>query len=177
MTRPPPILSPPDTLPPTCPYCGASAVLRVGTWGYQWRCAPCDAHVGCHGSTTRPKGTLANRVTRAARIAAHEAFDPLWRLKLTRHPTMPRRHARDRAYAWLADQMGLPVEACHIAMFTEAQCRMVVALCEVALHNALARHPDDLRPLPVYSPEMPDDATTDDSVEHEAPDPARHAGD
>lgn len=147
MTGPP--LPIPETIqPPTCPYCGASAVLRQNPWGYVWCCDPCDARVGCHQETMTPKGTLANAATRAARIAAHEAFDQLWRMKLDRHPHMRRSHARQRAYEWLARTLNIDVDLCHIAMMNAAECMRVVEVCAaklVALQHA-DRTPDH-RPL------------------------------
>lgn len=121
----------------TCPYCGDDAELVKGDSIYPhradlralnfWRCAPCDAHVGCHAKNKRlgfagiePKGRLADESLRKARMRAHEAFDPLWR-----HGTM----SRTEAYQWLAGEVGIPVLDCHIGEFDEAMCERVVRLC------------------------------------------------
>ena len=53
------------------------------------------------------------------RIAAHEAFDWLWKSKMMH---------RDAAYRWLGQRMGVPKEQAHIAQFNEEQCRKVIAL-------------------------------------------------
>jgi hypothetical protein len=121
----------------TCPYCEQQAQLTTGDYIYPhrkdlaskqfWVCWPCDAYVGCHGSSNRPLGRLANEELRKARTAAHAAFDPLWR---------SRRFSRTRAYVWLASQLGIKTSECHIAMFDVEKCKSTVAavysLSEVA---------------------------------------------
>lgn len=113
---------------PVCPYCGANAVLvhsRVvygngRDYGNVWVCSnypTCDAYVGVHRSTNRPLGRLANRRLRNAKMTAHDAFDPIWKEKIL---------SRSAAYGWLAEQMEIPVEQCHIGMFDVGQCRKVV---------------------------------------------------
>ena len=120
-----------------CPYCKLDPVLVTGDVIYPsrpdlkglrfWQCLPCDAYVGCHkagngfGDGTRPLGTLANAELRAARNRAHAAFDPIWR-----SGEMSRR----KAYAWLGDQLGLPVKRVHIAEFDLAICSKVVSVCK-----------------------------------------------
>ena len=116
---------------PTCPYCGAearladSAVVYHGTsYGPIWLCAnypSCDAYVGCHKGTTEPLGRLADWELRKAKRAAHETFDKLWKGKP--------KGARKKAYAWLAERMGLAIDDCHIGMFDVEQCQEVVRLC------------------------------------------------
>jgi hypothetical protein len=92
-----------------------------------WQCAPCDAYVGCHSGTTNPLGRLANAELRQAKIAAHAAFDPLWKFHTFKdgHQSM----TRNAAYQWLADQLGIPRADCHIGMFDVDRCRLVIALC------------------------------------------------
>lgn len=124
---------------PTCPYCEQPAQLITGAEMYPrrpdlanryfWRCAPCDAHVGCHqagngyGDGTQPLGRLANAALRHARSLAHAAFDPLWKGK---HRPMN----RYRAYEWLSEQLGLSPAETHIGEFDEATCARVITLCE-----------------------------------------------
>ena len=124
---------------PTCPYCAADAKLVTGAEIYQhrgdlsalrfWRCAPCRAYVGCHkagngyGDGTRPLGRLANAELRQAKTRAHAAFDPIWK---------NRRMTRRKAYSWLADALGVPVEQMHIGEFDEALCLRVVEICRMA---------------------------------------------
>ena len=110
-----------------CPYCRDWAHLVRGDRIYPSRadladlwfylCSPCDAYVGCHSDSTRPKGRLANAELRQARVDAHAAFDPLWKSGDMR---------RGDAYRWLAGQLGIPRKKCHIGNFDVARCRRVV---------------------------------------------------
>jgi len=113
--------------PPTCPYCNRAAHLRSGDRLYAhrpdladkwfWCCQWCDAYVGCHPGTKRPLGRLAGPELRKLKMAAHSAFDPLWR-----NGAM----TRNEAYAALAKFMGLTKKQCHIGKFDEGQCRRVI---------------------------------------------------
>lgn len=125
---------------PTCPYCGNKATMKTGVDIYPhrcdlrhlrfWACTPCAAWVGCH-ATGVPLGSLANASLRACRASAHAAFDPLWKTGV-----IPGRSA---AYAWLADQLGVAIQHCHIAMFDEAQCKQVVEVANrMTGHDPLA---------------------------------------
>lgn len=120
-----------------CPYCGNAAKFVSGEVIYPhrgdlaakqfWHCEPCDSYVGCAQNTARPLGRLANASLRKAKIAAHAAFDPIWR----RAPEYKRPKARRDAYKWLVAGMGLRPADTHIGMFDEAQCARVVELCAV----------------------------------------------
>jgi len=121
-----------------CPYCHAPARLVSGEAIYPhrvdlydlkfWQCQPCDAYVGCHkagamtdtgrSDGTFPLGRLANAELRRAKSAAHAAFDPLWKSK---------RMKRRDAYGWLARELGISRDNCHIGMFDVDACRAVVA--------------------------------------------------
>ena len=112
-----------------CPYCGTNSRLIKGADVYPrsphladkdiYRCAPCDALVGCHPGTINPLGTLANAELRKARMAAHAAFDPKWK-----NGNMTRRDA----YTWLADQLGY--EPVHIGESDIARCKRIVEVCQ-----------------------------------------------
>lgn len=116
-----------------CPYCGKAASLVGGINIYPHRpdlaekkfyqCAPCDAYVGCHPGTTNPLGRLADAELRKAKMAAHAAFDPLWK---------EGNKKRGSAYAWLCDQLGIEKKDCHIGMFDVEMCRRVVEVCREA---------------------------------------------
>lgn len=120
----------------TCPYCSKPAELVTGAQLYPhrddlkalnfWRCAPCDAYVGCHGGTEAPLGRLANATLRQAKRAAHTSFDALWR---GAGRGKARDIARGEAYRWLSGVMKLPPDKTHIGMFDDAQCAEVVRLC------------------------------------------------
>lgn len=71
---------------PMCPYCGNPSRLvdSIEVYGnrsygmmYLCKCVPGWAYVGCHKGTTVPLGRLADAELRAAKRAAHAAFDPL----------------------------------------------------------------------------------------------------
>lgn len=71
-----------------CPYCGslaelkdAYAIYRREGFGHVYVCptASCDAYVGVHQGTSKPKGSLANAALRRLRSDVHAVFDPLWR--------------------------------------------------------------------------------------------------
>jgi hypothetical protein len=119
-----------------CPYCGKPASLVVGRVIYPhrsdladkpvWACLPCGAWVGCHPGTKRPLGRLADADLRKAKMAAHAAFDPLWRSGEMR---------RKAAYAWLAKQLGITGKEAHIGMFDLATCRRVVETCEARIRQ------------------------------------------
>lgn len=118
-----------------CDYCQRPVQLVSGEVVYPhrpdlyhlrfWQCAPCDVWVGCHRGTERPLGRLANAELRAAKIAAHVAFDELWK-----RTTPAGSYSRTGAYRWLAEQLGIEVERCHIGMFDVEQCQRVVEICE-----------------------------------------------
>jgi hypothetical protein len=131
--------------PPKCPTCKRDAVFYASSeriygrdYGPVWACPSriCDTYVGVHEGTQIPKGTLATKPMREGRKAAHYRFDPLWKDLRLAYPEIPvpgqhlRSIARKRAYTWLAAQLGIPFDDCHIAMFDVAQCARVVQVIE-----------------------------------------------
>jgi hypothetical protein len=62
---------------------------------------------------------MANAELRAARSRAHAAFDPMWRGA----------GWRTHAYKWLAAELGIAPEVCHISMMDVAMCERVVEAC------------------------------------------------
>lgn len=131
---------------PICPYCGGDAVLVRGSviWPTHndldlhekryWFCAGDRAWVGCHKSTERPLGTLADAQLRKARERAHKAFDPIWQEKARRKNIAPM-HARGKGYRWLGEMMKLKPGAMHIGMLDLAQCARVVEICQPVLNR------------------------------------------
>lgn len=126
----------PTWVDPVCIECGAVATLtparevypnRSDLWGKSVYVCQCGARVGCHDGTDIPLGRPCGAKTALARDKAHRVFDPLWKRKVERGSRKGK--ARDAAYKWLAGQMGLTRETCHISWFNEAQCREVVELC------------------------------------------------
>ena len=115
-----------------CPYCPGLATITTGKVIYPhspdlfqkpfWRCGDCGAYVGCHPGTYTPLGSLANKETRQARLQAHAVFDARWKFGSNM--------TRKEAYTWLAAELGLHVDQCHIGMFDLATCKRVMKLCE-----------------------------------------------
>ena len=112
-----------------CDYCGRRAefvdskIIYGKSYGMAYLCPACGAYVGVHKGTDRPLGRLANAELRAWKRYAHNAFDPLWQQGVFKG-------RRCAAYAWLAQQMNLPVEKAHIGMFDIGQCRKVIKIIE-----------------------------------------------
>lgn len=76
---------------------------------------PPDASIDRAAMKAAPGSELAR-----ARIAAHAAFDPLWKSG---------KFSRGAAYEWLASELGIPVTACHMVLMDVAMCEKVVAIC------------------------------------------------
>lgn len=123
--------------PPKCPYCGRAAILRKASdvYGehtkiqYLYVCSGypvCNAYVGVHAGTQKPKGTLANSELRNKRILAHKVFDSIWK-----HDIM----SRDNAYRWIRDIFSLSSKQAHIGQFSEYQCDQLIELCQKVLGN------------------------------------------
>ncbi|MFR8172713.1 MAG: zinc-finger-containing protein [Marvinbryantia sp.] len=119
--------------PVICPYCGRTAVLRPAAYvygkdnldpeGYLYVCSgypACDAYVGVHKKSMRPKGTLADGELRNKRIKAHHALDALWKEGyMTRHG----------AYIWLQYRLNLRERDMHIGMFSTYLCGETIREC------------------------------------------------
>jgi len=76
-----------------------------------------------------PLGRLANAELRAAKRAAHAAFDPIWKGgDMSRHA----------AYGWLAKQLGISRANCHIGMFDVDGCEAVVTAAAARLREVAA---------------------------------------
>lgn len=123
----------------SCPYCRRPACLTGGTSIYPLRpdlaakwfyvCWSCDAWVGCHDGTQKPLGRLADHELRRAKMAVHEVFDPLWQAKMERDKCS-KHEARGAAYKWLAQQLGISVEDCHVGMFDVATCKRAIEIMD-----------------------------------------------
>lgn len=112
--------------PPTlCRYCGSKVRLRahphVERYGpvYACRDQECGARVGTRGDNKTPVGTMARTRLRFWRRKAHRIFDRIWRDGLM---------SRAAAYAWLANELGLPAELTHMALFEVERCERVIEL-------------------------------------------------
>lgn len=93
------------------------------------------AYVGAHPGTSIPLGYPAGLKTRRMRAQAHEFFDPIWKAKKLLVEQKPRSerepgyNARNAAYAWLAQQLGISPSEAHISMMDAATCQRVIDLC------------------------------------------------
>jgi hypothetical protein len=102
----------------SCPDCGDSMALMKDRnfVGYKCRTLECRGSHGAHRGG-KPLGTPADATTRKARIEAHAVFDRLWESK---------KITRDRAYAWMRQELCLNKEECHIGSFDVATCKRLV---------------------------------------------------
>lgn len=122
---------------PICPYClnvseyVDSSVIYGRSYGMIYLCKPCDAYCGVHAGSDVPLGSLANAVTRQARKEAHALFDPLWQRKMEKGYT--KNAAREASYIWLAKEMRIHRDECHIGSFTAEQCEQVIKICSSLL--------------------------------------------
>jgi len=124
---------------PICPYCGTASEHVDGDVVYPhrpeladkkfWLCRPCDAYVGCHPGTPEPLGRLANAELRKAKMEAHTAFDKLWKGDQAQM-------RRADAYKWLAAELGIGVDDCHIGMFDLDACKKVIEATTQRLREA-----------------------------------------
>jgi hypothetical protein len=100
----------------------SAEVYRGQSFGPIYLCRPCQAWVGCHKGTTNSLGRLANRELRAAKQQTHAMFDPLWVRGSKRNA------ARRNAYRWLAKQLQISEELCHIGLFDLSDCTRAIAV-------------------------------------------------
>lgn len=123
---------------PACQHCGTESDLVLGSEIYParpdlhskkfWRCPTCEAYVGCHPGTIRALGAPSNAMLRRAKMAAHSAFDPLWKSG---------EMARSDAYGLLANLLGIPKSKCHIGWMdleTANRVPLVLAAHKNRLH-------------------------------------------
>lgn len=128
----------------TCPEAGCNGhlVLRASRFGPFYGCTRYPACRAAHGAHPdgRPLGIPADKATKDARIRAHAAFDPLWRVDGLRG--RDKRRARGRAYRWLARQLGYDeAYQLHIGEASIDQCARVVEACEGVTREEVQRRP------------------------------------
>lgn len=130
---------------PVCVECGRMGVATTGAVLFPANPAiasrvffvcPCGAWTGSHEGTAVPRGRPGNALTRQMRTLAHEAFDPIWRRSHIRRRDKHRAQARARAYRWLAQELGLHIDDCHIGLFDAAMCERVIQVCGERLGRA-----------------------------------------
>ena len=89
-------------------------------------CFDCDASVGCHADTKTPLGSLADATLRAARQRSHVSLNQLMDQEQL---------SRGEVYRWLASELDITPQRCHIAQFDLETCSRVLA----AVHARLGR--------------------------------------
>lgn len=120
-----------------CPYCGAKAIMREGSYVYGDRAIKeflyvcsnypkCDSYVGVHTKSKKPLGSLADAELRNKRIRTHKLFDQIWKNDIM---------TRKEAYRWLEYFMGLPKNEGHIANFSDYRCELLMDKCKQVLKN------------------------------------------
>lgn len=120
-----------------CNYCqklaeliDSAEIYNGKSYGTMWLCRGCDAYVGTHrDSNNKPLGILANAELRALRFRAHSLFDPMWQKKMHKE-RISKWQARNTNYTWLARQLGISRQQCHIGMFDEAMCKKAIEILE-----------------------------------------------
>lgn len=121
-----------------CPYCGQPSILTDSaeiygqSYGNIYLCRPCQAWVGVHKTTNQALGRLGTKELRALHKEAHRWFDQLYEMDIIKelYPAYVQgMSGREKAYLWLAQQMGIKKEYCHIGYFDEQQSRQVIELC------------------------------------------------
>lgn len=108
---------------PVCPVHRKTMKKVTGKWGPYFQCGyGCDraAKISRDGTV----GEVSDGPTRQARMAAHRAFDVLWKTGMMKRPD---------AYAWLAGELGTEKHLTHIGMFSVEQCHQVVKVVAAKL--------------------------------------------
>ena len=113
-----------------CGECESPMVLRKSRFGMFYGCTKFPACKGTHGAHPDglPLGVPANEETKKARIAAHNAFDKLWKDR-QKNLGCSRTVARGECYAWLAVELDMRKDDCHIGRFDIDACNHVIAVC------------------------------------------------
>lgn len=128
-----------------CTYCEGQAELISSTrvyggrdYGMLWACLKCQAWVGVHKGSTKPLGILANAELRTLKMRVHQVFDRLWKSGTV---------SRTKAYKWLAEQMQIPPNKCHIGMFNDVMCKRALEVIAAAT-GLKARFDPNEGPIP-----------------------------
>jgi hypothetical protein len=121
-----------------CPYCGKdtnfidSAMVYGKSMGMMYACMPCGAWVGVHKGSDVALGRLADSELRKAKREAHFYFDQISKTNLINEIWEEPFNGsnRSKAYVWLAKQLCMKEEHCHIGMMDPYKCKEVVEVCK-----------------------------------------------
>ncbi len=122
--------------PIKCDNCGSDRIgltsnsvvygVQRGDWPYCFYCDECSAMVGCHPNTHLPMGLMATGPTRRKRKQLHVLFDPIWRLGYI---------SRDDAYIWLAKELEIESDNCHIGELTLSKLQRALEIMRAHSSN------------------------------------------
>lgn len=107
----------------TCPECGDPMRLVETFWSdhpWQWRCVRSPLCSGTHGAHPdgSPLGVPGDSLTKAARAAAHDVFDRLWKSGAM---------SRGKAYQELDAALGSEPGGSHFGAMPIAECQRAQA--------------------------------------------------
>lgn len=127
---------------PHCPECGSPMRLEVWRSGPAWRC---DSAPRC-GATRQFEGDRPTPDLLSLLVVAQDSFNRLWleadRMyatigKIDRVVARVKEKARERAYAWLAQHLGVDAAELHIGMLSPEDCRRVITACRSTSDKAI----------------------------------------
>lgn len=109
-----------------CPACRVPMKLDYGRFGPEYKCS-CGRGIRAHFSNNKPMGRPADPKTRRLRSLAHEAFDKIWS---NYDGSLSLEYTRRLSYNWLAAQLGIHEDKCHIGAFNDWTCSKVIEICK-----------------------------------------------
>lgn len=118
-----------------CNCCGSSDIKvssagKLSDYPFFARCNSCNATASVNHAN-KPVGTFADKSTRKLRDIAHKEFDRIWRNSINET-------SRDDAYEWLAKELMIPLDLCHLSFMGKDALKKVIEVskkrCEV-LHK------------------------------------------
>lgn len=126
--------------PKFCNLCGAPVEYvsnekvygkKYGS-GYCYLCTKCGAYVGTHKNKPRQTfGILADERMRKGKMMCHEIFDSFWKGKKRAHSK------RDRLYAYLAEDLGIPNDCSHFGYFDITLLRQAYKILKIWQKNGI----------------------------------------
>lgn len=129
-----------DVHPKTCNLCGGKVVFcsnkviygkEYGS-GKCYLCTKCGAYTGTHRPRPREAlGLLADESMRKGKVMCHYLFDALWQGK----PKAQKK--RKDLYAWLAGEIGVPVDECHFGYMDIHQLRAAFRILKAVQNQSM----------------------------------------
>lgn len=91
-------------------------------------CPKCGARVRAHGRTHVPQGLPCLPATGKLRRQGHILFDRLWTVGVAGD--------RNRAYRWLARELGIRRDDCHFGHFDKATAERAIVILQAEMRRA-----------------------------------------